>query len=176
MQRLQTGLGTLRIEQWSALEAPEGQPVVPWLSEVPAGCTRRSEGRARVHGSRMLAFQCESFAAPSDRVLVSLSCADPKSDGTDTTFKDVELALMGVACAALAHESQGAVLIGVELGLVGAGLSRGTIAEQTQSAIELLGERVTCIIAAPDTARSLGALEGFSAGALGNLTCWTRSA
>ncbi len=172
LTRLQSGAGALRIEGLQAGTEPE---VVQWLAQVPQGTTRRAEGKARVPGSRALALSCECFGATAGRVLVGLSCADPKSDGTETTFKDVEMALMGVACAALAHEAQGAVIIGDALGPVGAGLAHGTLAEQTQLALDLLGEQVTMVIAAPDTAVSLGVLAGFSAGALGNLTCWTRT-
>ncbi|MSR74168.1 MAG: hypothetical protein EXS14_01690 [Planctomycetes bacterium] len=175
LRHLHAGAGALRVESLSAVDGDNVDDVVVWLGAVPQGMTRRAAGTARVVGSRALSLGCECFGSAADRVLVGVACSDPKSESSGATFKDVEMALMGVACAALAHESQGVVLIGVELGPVGAGVGRGTLAEQAHSALQFLGERVTLVIAAPDTALNLGTLPGFSAAALGNLTCWTRT-
>lgn len=74
---------------------------------------------------------------------------------------DAELGLLGVAVSALAKESQGAGLIGYDLGDPGRFGAEGTVSEQVRAALAALGGRVLVIIAAPDTAASLGEVVGF---------------
>jgi hypothetical protein len=74
---------------------------------------------------------------------------------------DAELALLGVVVSSLAKESQGAGLIGYDLGDPGRFGAEGTVAEQVRAAVAEVGTKVLAVIAAPDTAASLGELEGF---------------
>lgn len=174
------GAGTLRIEslvaEGDAAPSASLEELAIWLAEVPRGVVRRARGSARVQGSKALVFSCECFGAGPGRVLTGLDCAHPAKSEGGITFKDVELALLGVACKALAHESQGAVLIGRGLGPVGAGLPHGTIAEELLAALDLHGEAVDQIVLAPDTALHVPSLPGFQRLKLGDLVNCVRGA
>lgn len=180
IEALVGGTGALRIESLAAdgdSSAPSGMAdLAGWLADVPRGIVRRASGQARVHGSRALAFRCECFGAGHGRVLTSFDCMHPVKGEGGVTFKDVELALLGAACQALAHESQGAVLIGGSLGPVGAGLPHGTVSEEVLAALDLHGEAVEQVLLAPDTAAHLPALPGFQRAKLGNLVNCVRCA
>jgi hypothetical protein len=125
-------------------------------------------GVARVAQCPPLAAALTVWAEPTGRALLSLSI-DPPPKGSEVTAKDLELSLLGLACAALAKESQGAVILGHDLGPVGAGLERATLAEQVQQLLALHGESIEVIVIPEDTARSLPSLIGFEPRRLGNL-------
>ncbi len=180
LEAFASGAGTLRLEslaaEGDALPAAGLAELAAWLAEVPRGAVRRARGTARVHGSKALAFSCECFGAGPGRVLTGLDCSHPEKSEGGITFKDVELALLGAACQALAHESQGVVLIGRGLGPVGAGIPHGTLAEELLVALELHGEAVDQVVLAPDTALYVPPLPGFQRIKLGNLVNCVRGA
>jgi hypothetical protein len=176
---LQSGSGALRITRFQA-DGDEGADLAElalssWLAAVPRGEVRRAHGLARVHGSKELPLRCECFGAGPGRVFTSIECEHPLKSEGGITFKDVELALLGAACQALAHESQGAVLIGQQLGPVGAGLPRGTVAEEVLAALALHGAAVEQLVLAKDTAEHLSELTGFVRARLGNLVHCSRA-
>ncbi|HYC76941.1 MAG TPA: hypothetical protein VEI02_04860 [Planctomycetota bacterium] len=92
-----------------------------------------------------------------DRRVAAL--AFPGDDGIKAS--DAELALLGATCAALAKESQGAGLIGGDLGDPGRFGEDGSVADQVRAALDHLGGKVLVVLAAPDTAASLDELDGF---------------
>ena len=104
-------------------------------------------------------------AHPPGRRLLGLTLAARRDDA----LRDLEQAALGLACAALAHAAQGAMLLGRDLGGVGIGLPRGTVAEQVRGALEVLGDRVDVIVATADTLAALGDLAGFRRFPLANL-------
>ncbi len=106
-----------------------------------------------------------------DRELVGLTI--PKLNVANPA--DLELALLGLSCSALATESQGATLIGMDLGMPGGASIEGTVAEQVDAAIARLGERILVVVATADTARSLGEPPGFLRSELANLVEFRRT-
>lgn len=143
------------------------------LGHVTAGEGKRLEVVARVMASSALDCVIEAFGAPSaGRVLlgVSLDSSDPQG----ATIKDLELGLLGLACAALAKEEQGVVILGGSLGPVGAGLQRGTVSEQVQTMLEMHGGAVEVIVATASTAERLGVIDDFARSELGNLIEYRR--
>ena len=138
------------------------------LGHVGAGDGRHVDVTAHVMGSRALEGRVESFGAPSaGRVFVGLSLdsADPGA----ATIKDVEMGLLGLACAALASADQGVVALGGSLGPVGVGLPRGTVAEQVEALLEFHGPAVEVLVATASTAERMGEVPDFARSALGDL-------
>lgn len=166
LSRLERGSGAMRLLSWEAGPRGGAPPresgpgaVMGWLAEVPERAGRQARAEARITPGRSFPLEVESFGAPAARVLVGLHALLPEDAGI--TLKDVEIAFLGLACAALGGEVQGVILLGSGLGPVGVGLSRGTVAEQVLSAIDLHGEDLALIVATADSAASLGDLSGF---------------
>ena len=88
---------------------------------------------------------------------------------------DAETALLAVSCGALAKESQGAVLIGYDLGDPAEYGVEGSVAEQVRAAAAGLGGKILLVVAAADTASALGELDGFYAKPFSNLTEYRRT-
>ncbi len=137
------------------------------LSDLERG-EGRWQGPARVPGGPPLNATLAIWKEAGGRPLLAL-CVEPPPKNAAITGKDLELALLGIACAALAKESQGAVLLGQALGPVGAGLERGTVADQVQQLLALHDENIEVIVVPEDTARALPSLLGFEPRRLGNL-------
>ncbi len=92
--------------------------------------------------------------------------------GGDMTVKDLEIGLLGLACAAVGGEDQGVVAIGAALGPVGVAIPRGTLAEQGRALVSLHGPSMEVLVACPDTAASLGDLAGYVREPLGDLVTY----
>ncbi len=88
---------------------------------------------------------------------------------------DAETALLAVSCAALAKESQGAALIGYDLGDPAVYGVEGSVAEQVRAATAGLGGKVLLVLATADTAQALAELDGFYAQPCANLTEYRRT-
>jgi hypothetical protein len=144
------------------------------LEDVAPGESRYLEGTVKMVGSRPLGARVETFGAfPPGRLLVGL--AVDFVEGVGGTLVDLHLGLMALSCAALGGDDQGFVLMGVGLGPVGAGIGRGTVAEQARALLDVLEESIDVVVAAPATARALGVLEGFECRPMGDLTEWRRA-
>jgi hypothetical protein len=144
------------------------------LEHVAPGESLHLAGTVKMVGSRPLGARVETFGAfPPGRLLVGL--AVDFVEGAGGTLVDLQLGLMGLCCAALGGDDQGFALMGVGLGPVGAGIGRGTVAEQARALLEVLEESIDVVVAAPATARALGVLEGFERRPLGDLTEWRRA-
>lgn len=143
-----------------------------WLGEPRAGESRRLEATALLPGAGRARCAMQSFGVgPGDRAMFGLGL-DVKREATGPggpTIKDWEIGLLGLACAALAGEDQGAVLLGNDLGPVGVGLARGTVSEQLEGLLQVLGESVEVMVLAPGTAASLPWDAAFEVGSLGDL-------
>lgn len=143
------------------------------LGHVAEGEAQRVGVRVRFHSGRVVKATLEAYGArPAGRVFVGLTFENAPPDGM--TLKDVELGLLGLACAAMGGEDQGLVAIGSGLGPVGAGVPRGTLAEQTRALLELHGRSAELLVACPDTAESLGELHDFVREPLGDLVTYRR--
>ncbi len=142
------------------------------LADTETGATRRVEADGRIPGSRPLPLVVETFAARNGRLLVGLFVTLPDEAGV--THKDLEIAFLGLVCAGLGGEDQGAALLGSGLGPIGVGASRGTISEQLVELLSIHGEAIEVLILAPGTAASLGEVPGFVPTALGDLVLYRR--
>jgi hypothetical protein len=157
--------GASRTDETGPGAGPEA--TIEWLANVPAGTSRKARAQARIPPGRPFPIEIEAFGGRADRVLVGLRAVHSPEAGI--TAKDLELVFLSLACTALSRESQGAVIIGNDLGPVGAGLTVGTVAEQVAMILEVHGEAAEVLILAPDTAESLGELPGFRRRALAGL-------
>ncbi len=135
-------------------------------------------GDLRVAGARLSFTSGPAFGGAitvrgvrPDRRLVALSIETTEVRNP----ADLELALMGLACGALATEAQGAVLIGSDLGMPGGAGVEGTIAEQVRAAIDRHASHLALIIATADTAQSLGDLPSYHRAPLANLVEYRRT-
>ncbi|MAG56457.1 MAG: hypothetical protein CMJ83_09215 [Planctomycetes bacterium] len=143
------------------------------LAEASRGASSVVSTHARVMGSRPLATRIEGFGAhPEGRVLVGVHLELIEECGV--TLTDLEIGLLGVTCAALAGEEQGAVIIGIGLGPVGAGLPRGAVAEQIHALVKLHEDSVGVVVATAATAEKIGQLDGFVRASLADLVEWRR--
>ena len=110
-----------------------------------------------------------------ERVLIGVSLILPEGRPL-AAMRELELGLLGIACAALAGQDQGAVMIGADLGSVAAARESGTVSEQLRRIRDRQGDRLQVLVCTADTAASLGALDGFTYSALGDLREFRRVA
>lgn len=156
LEQLSSGSGHFRV---SRLE-DDGDLV--WLGGVGDAESRSLSGRAHIAASRPIPVTLETFGAPPSgrRILFGVSLDLPEDLGI--THKDVEVGLLGIAYSILTREDQGAVLVGAGLGPVGAGLPRGTVADQVLALLSIHGKSVDLIVTPTDTATSLDQLADFA--------------
>jgi len=178
VERLLAGAGGLSVERLAhSDESPPCSDETPpcSLEELPAwfeGCApgevRKITLDGRLGASPPLKLELEVLGSrPEGRNLLGLEL---KSRARPVwTIKDFEITLMGVACAALSGQSQGAALIGDQLGPVGVGAVTGTVAEQTSALLGILGRRVQVVIVAPDTAASLDQIPSYARSPMADL-------
>ncbi len=142
------------------------------VAHVTPGLSQRTDVDVPLLGGRSRPATVEAFGGePAGRVFMSISFTDDViSDAL--TIKDLEIGLMGLACAAMGGEEQGAVLIGEALGPVGAGVPRGTLGEQTRALLTLHGEAAQVLVVCPGTSQSLGELDGYLREPLGDLVTY----
>lgn len=167
LHRLPEGTsGRFRIAETTGCGKPEIDLAI--LSEPERGEARSVSGMARVMGSRALPVEVETFGGhPQGRVLLRVAIRPDDQPGV--TPKDLEMGLLGLACAALSGEEHGAVLIGGGLGPVGVAVPRGTVAEQIEGLLELHGECVQVMVMTAATWKTLGHAPGFEEAPLGDL-------
>ena len=150
-----------------SVRVPSG--LLEWLAGTPVGKRRASRVAALVRGAgeRSLELIALGSGAPGRVVLLLSTAFDP--DGA-RGIRDVELAYAALACSALARESQGAALVleGIEVPDVSPGA--GTVAEQVRAILADVGPGIRRLLAASDTAESLGILPGLLARPLSGLT------
>jgi len=172
LARLLEGSAGLEVQDLRPVDSEGGSgDVSDWLGSPPQGEARQAVAMASLGGRKGLRLRLETLgASPAGRLLVGLELEAMK-EGL-WTHKDLEIALMALACAALSGESQGAVLIGPHLGPVGVGLGRGGVHEQVRGLLEILGAHVGLIVASPDTAAGLDDLGGFTREPLGDLAAF----
>ena len=143
------------------------------LGELGEGESRQLDVRVRFETGRILAARLDAYGGrPSGAVYVGLAFGGSAPDGM--TMKDVELGLLGLACAAMGGDDQGLVAMGSGLGPVAVGVPRGTLAEQGRALLDLHGAALEVLVACPDTATSLGDLEDFVREPLGDLVIYRR--
>ena len=135
-----------------------------------ADSVERLHERIATGPDRGAGMRTQSIPARGGRTWLRVSTT-PQGPATPA---DVEMHYLGLACTALAHESQGAVLVGSDFGDLDANLA-GTVSEQVRALVERLGQRVVAIVATADTAASVGDLPGFTRSALANLVELRRS-
>jgi len=142
------------------------------VEHVKPGMSQREQVDVPLLAGRSRPAIVEAFGGePAGRVFVSISfAADVISEAM--TIKDLEIGLMGLACAAMGGEEQGTVLIGEGLGPVGAGVPRGTLGEQTRALLTLHGEAAQVLVVCPGTSESLGDLGGYLKEPLGDLVTY----
>ena len=179
VERLLAGAGGLSVERLAPSDetppySDETRPrsledLQEWLEGCALGEVRKITLDGRLGASPPLQLELEVLGArPEGRKLLGLELtarARPM-----WTIKDFEIALMGVACAALSGQSQGAALIGGQLGPVGVGAVTGTVAEQVSALLGILERRVQVVIAAPDTAASLDQIPSYARSAMADLS------
>jgi hypothetical protein len=148
--------------------AAEGGPLA-----IPGGDPGPREERCDLLSARVglgppLPLRLRRYRLLDGRLLVGLEAVleDP---GLGTTGKDLEIAALGLGCAALARDSQGALLVGEDLGVLGAGLARQGLPDQVRELVSLHGPSLALLVLAPDTARGLSELPGFGIERLGDL-------
>jgi hypothetical protein len=164
VDRVVGGATALRLEKLTPALGPGAEAhrhasndvAVAWLKDVPAGEARSAFAVFDRFGKRCDG-SLSTCAAKDGRALIAMGFP---GDGA-LAAPDAELGLLGAACATLAHESQGAALIGYDLGDPRRFGVEGTVAEQVRLALEALGNRVLVVLCAPDTGASLGELDGL---------------
>jgi hypothetical protein len=141
---------------------------VEGLGEDQEGVGREVSVRGAVLPGRLRLVR----AASGDRVFADLAVPLDPERGPGA-MQALEIEILRLACAALAHESQGALLVGQDLGEVDASAG-GTVAEQVLLRLEATGERIGLIVVAADTAARLGEIAGFQRAPLGDLVEYRR--
>jgi hypothetical protein len=164
-------LGVGVVEAAAAAKSGDSIPTtLKWLLSAE-GSETRAAFASFDYGGRRAGGALTTRACGRGRVLVAMGFP---GDGALKAV-DAELALLGAACSALARESQGAALIGYDLGDPGRFGAEGTVAEQVRAALEVLGDAVLIVLTAPDTAASLGELEGFARRPMADLVEFRRA-
>jgi hypothetical protein len=176
--RLIAGIGSWRVRSLRAPGAPAGgaADVGAWLAATDSGECRVAslELGAAEGGSWSGKLEVAGTPIPG-RQLVAISLFLPAGRPLGA-MRALELGLLGIACAALAGEDQGAVLIGADLGSAAASRGPGTVSEQLRRILGDQGDRLQVVVCTADTAASLGPLEGFVDGSLGDLREFRRGA
>jgi hypothetical protein len=168
LRRLEGGSGAeLKAVLDSSLEGdPSVADVLAHLLAVEGVTTRRARFAARLitGGSAEVSLEVAG-AHPAGRQLCRLLVETRKEED----LRDLEQVVLGLACAALAKDGQGACLIGATLGAVGVGAGRGTVTEQLRGALAVLEDAVDVLLLGPDTAERFGVPAGWVATPLGEL-------
>jgi hypothetical protein len=142
--------------------------VAQWLKEVPTGERRRARGRFRIPGGRAHPLQIEVLGGqPEGRLHVAVRMAWDRASGS--THKDLELAILGLACQILVREDHMAALVGGELGPVAAGLPRGSFGEQIAALLEFHDSNIEVLIMPTEVAQGVLATHLPHRETIGNL-------
>lgn len=173
LEAMERGSGAFVIRELEV--AGEVEHPVPYLDATPPGTVRQAQVRGALHTGVRVGGRLEAHGAKPPGRVVTLLGLEPAGGGeTRRRRLDMELAVMGLACGALAHESHGAAVIGSDLPAPEEPTAAGTVAEQVRGVLQAAGERAALVVAAPDTAASLGELPGFARRPLGDLVEYRR--
>lgn len=143
-----------------------GEALYDWLSSPNLGELRRATANFTADGGGpTFTGELITLGRSAERSIAIVSW--PESIQVGGT--DVELGFMGLGCAALAVEAQGAAILGRDLGRTVPSAECGSIADEVLEKVAQRNQGILLFLTTADTARSLGEVAGYSSAPLANL-------